>query len=124
MSKAEAMLIARDAAAEALDQHAKQLPIILKPVMYEVAENVNAMATKNFNMLLSKLLTADVMNDEHIRDFHKDLYYLRDKRVQHESDTATARQEVVKMVAKYGIGVIIIGILAWCGLYEPRKPGG
>ena len=119
VSVAEAEIIARDAAKAALREHAETIPKLMKPVMYEVAETVSARATSDMHRLFNHVFGADVTNEQHLRDLHKDLYFLRDQRVSYEQRRAIARQEVVRSVVRsitQALAAAIIAVLMLFGL--------
>jgi hypothetical protein len=127
VTKAEATLIAQDAAKTALHEHQASLPQMLKPVMYEVAENVARRGQKDLQHLLTAVFGADVANQEHLRDLHKDLYWLRDNRVAHDERKKIARQELLRSAFKLMGTCALAAIAAICavvGLKVGDFPGG
>jgi len=116
ITKAEVTLIARDAATEAVDRYNDSLPVMLKPTMYEVAENVASQTEKTFIKLFSKVIGADVLNDDHVRDFHKDIYYLRDKRLDSERMSAALKTGAAENAGKLTLTAIFLGALALLGI--------
>lgn len=113
---AEAKLIARDAADAALDKQSKELPSLLKPVMYEVAESVAARTQRDFIGIFSKVMGADVLDDEHIRDIHKDLYWLRDQRVAKERRITMAFDNIIGSGTKWSVIAALSAAAAYLGV--------
>lgn len=127
VTKAEATLIAQDAAEKALHKHAEHLPNAMKPVMYEVAETVARRGTADMHKLFSTIFGADVTNQEHLRDLHKDLFHLRDQRVTYEARRRVVRQEFYRAMFKYAGVVLFSAITAVAillGIRLPPPPGG
>lgn len=94
VTRLEAQGIAKDAAQEALDRHMKLLPDALKPMIYEVAEKVAAKGEAAMRELFSSIFGVDVENKDHVRELQKDLYWARDRRIEHEQDRRMVRSAV------------------------------
>lgn len=121
VTKAEAILLARDAADAAIEIFGRNMAIMLKPVMYEVAENVTAAQEKSFIELFSKVIGTDVRDSDKVREFNKDIFYIRDKRMEHERAARLAKETVLISIAKWTGVLLILGILASLGLYHPGE---
>ena len=125
VSVAEATLIAQEAAGKALKTHTDNLPALMKPVMYEVAETVARRNSADNHKMLTTIFGADVTNQDHLRDVHKDLYYLRDLRISHEQRVSMRRQEFWRATWRYAILALVTGagaILALVGVNMSNLP--
>lgn len=125
VSVAEATLIAQDAAKKALHEHAETLPLLMKPVMYEVAETVARRQKADMHNLFTVVFGADVTDTDHVRDLHKDLFYLRDQRVGHEARKAVQRQEAWRAFFKLigqgmAAAIIALGMLLGLNINLPK----
>jgi hypothetical protein len=124
LHKAEVEIIARDAAAHALEKHAHDLPRLMKPTMYEVAETVARRNSEDFHKIFKHLFGLDTGDLEHVRDFHKDLYFLRDQRMSHEARRALLRREMLRSTVKYFSQALVAAALALFAIfgYSPPHP--
>jgi len=125
VTKAEAQLIAQEATEKALEKYAKHLPDIMKPVMFEVSEIVARRSDEGFNKLFTLIFGADVKDQNHLRDLHKDLFYLRDQRVAYDDRRKVVRQEILRASIRW-VGTCAVSaaaaVLLLLGINPPPHP--
>lgn len=122
MHKAEVQLIAQEAADKAVAKHSEQIPKLMKPTMYEVAETVARRNKEDLGNLFTQIFGADVKNQEHMRDLHKDLYYLRDQRLSYEARKTLARQEIYRAIIKYVTMTVAAAMVSLAMLFKLSNP--
>lgn len=107
IGRAEVTLIAQEAADKAIEKHHKQLPLLLKPVMTEVAETVAHRQRQDYHHMIGRVFGADIDNADHVREVNKDLFHLRDLRIAAEHIKKTAREAIIRTVAKMAGSTLI-----------------
>ena len=116
ITRLEAHSIAKDAAQEALDRYTHILPDQMKPLMYEVAEKVSHKAETAMHDLFSSIFGVDVHNKDNVREFQKDLFWARDRRLEDEQNSRALknaiRQQLVRATMLL-IGSAIAIVTGW-----------
>jgi hypothetical protein len=123
VSKAEMQLIAQDAATRALDEHTDNLPRILRPMCYDVAEIVAKRQEQALHALISNIFGADVTDKNQVREVQRDLFYLRDKRTDHDKSVRVVKDQVIRSAVRVGILLFFAGCMLYLGFNLKAEAG-
>lgn len=94
MTPLEVQAITQNVLKEFSADQEKRLPQLMAPLMYEVAEKIAARSEAAQALLLSNIFGLDITDKEKVATFQRDLFWLRDKRVESEAERKIIRHAV------------------------------
>lgn len=110
VTQLEVQAIVNTAVDKAIEQQTKELPELMKPTMYEVAERVSKRGEEAFKHLLGTLFGVDLLDHEAVRKFQMDLFWLRERRQTAEAQAAALKSSILSG------GLRAVGLILTCVL--------
>jgi hypothetical protein len=116
LSRAEVEIVARRTVDACQERFRSDFLYALKPLMYEVAEKVSSRNTKELNLILERIFNLDCNDNDSIRAFQQDLFWIREQRNVSETDKASLRNHLLRALVWFPISAFVGFLLAWLGI--------